>query len=57
MDENLNFSFFARTIKEKLPTIMLFSLVGLLLGGYISFFLDHTAIQFADANDCCGENK
>ena len=38
MDENLNFSFFARTIKEKLPTIMLFSLVGLLLGGYISFF-------------------
>ncbi|MBO0458249.1 hypothetical protein JZO77_16060 [Enterococcus hulanensis] len=39
MDEKLNFSFFVRTVKEKLLTIILFSISGLLLGGYLSFFL------------------
>lgn len=38
MDESLSFSFLFRIIREKLATIIFFSIAGLLIGGYISFF-------------------
>ncbi|MGM0214815.1 YveK family protein [Enterococcus sp. AZ109] len=38
MNETVNFSFLMRIIKERLLVIILCSIVGVLIGGYISFF-------------------